>query len=56
MLWVAIVCGHRGVWLVLRDAVEVDDAVAQMDVIAGEADGPLDQEEVGWSGWACRRR
>ena len=47
---VAIVDGLGGLWLVLGDTVEVDDAVAEVDVVAGDADGALDQEEVGVAG------
>ncbi len=47
MLGVAVVGGHAGLGLVLGDAVEVDDAVAEVDAVAGDADGALDEEEVG---------
>ena len=51
MLGVVVGGGHACLRLVLRDAVEVDDAVAEMDVIAGDADGALDEEEVGFAGF-----
>ena len=47
VLWVAVVGGHPGLRLVLGDSVEVDDAVAEVDAVAGDADGALDEEEVG---------
>ena len=50
VLGVAVVDGHGGVRLILGDAVEVYDAVAQMDAVAGEADAALDQIEVGGLG------
>ena len=50
VLGIAVVAGHGGVGLVLRDAVEVEDAVAQMDAVAGKADAALDQIEVGGLG------
>ena len=40
-----------GLRLVLRDAVEVDDTVAEVDAIAGDADGALDEEEIGLAGF-----
>ena len=50
VLGIVVVDGHAGVWLVLRDAVEVDDAVAEMDAVAGDADGALDEEEIRLAG------
>jgi hypothetical protein len=50
VLGVVVGRGHAGVRLVLGDSVEVDDAVAEMDVIAGDADGALDEEEVRLAG------
>ena len=50
VLGIVVVDGHAGVWLVLRDAVEVDDAVAEMDSVAGDADGALDEEEIRLAG------
>jgi hypothetical protein len=44
---VSVVAGHAGVGLVLRDAVEVDDAVLEVDVVAGDADAALNEDEVG---------
>ena len=55
VLGVAVVDGLAGVGLVLGYAVEVDDAVAEVDVVAGDADGALDEEEVGVSGWGLRK-
>ena len=56
MIGIAVVLvGLDGVGLVLGDAVEVDDAVAEVDVVAGEADGALDQDEVGLSGLGLRK-
>ena len=52
---VAVVDGLGGLGLVLGDAVEVDDAVAEVDVVAGDADGALDQEEVGRFGLGLRK-
>jgi hypothetical protein len=49
---VAVVAGHAGVGLVLGDAVEVDDAVAEVDAVAGDGDAALDQVEVGLRGGA----
>ena len=46
VLGVVVVDGLAGVGLVLGYAVEVDDAVAEVDVVAGNADGALDEEEV----------
>lgn len=43
---VAVVDRLAGLRLVLGDAVEVDDAVAEVDSIAGDGDGALDQKEV----------
>jgi hypothetical protein len=43
---VAVFGGHAGVGFGLGDSVEVNDAVAEVDVIAGEADGTLDEDEV----------
>ena len=51
VLGVVVGGGHAGLGLVLRDAVEVDDAVAEMDAVAGNADGALDEEEVGFAGF-----
>ena len=50
VLGVVVVGGHAGVGLVLRDTVEVDDAVAEMDAVAGDADGALDEEEIRHAG------
>ncbi len=36
--------------LVLCDAVEVDDAVAEVDAVSGDADGALDEEEIRLAG------
>jgi hypothetical protein len=47
VLGIAIEGGLACLRFILRNAVEVDDAVAQMDVVAGDSDGALDQEEVG---------
>jgi hypothetical protein len=47
---VYVAVGLGGLWLVLSDAVEVDDAIAEMEVVARKADGALDQDEVFW-GW-----
>ena len=46
MLVVAVVGGLAGLGFILGDAVQVDDAVAEVDAVAGNADGALDQEEV----------
>jgi hypothetical protein len=46
VLRVAVVFGFASVGLVLRDAVEVDDAVAQVEVVAGDADDALDEVEI----------
>src|SRR6266478_8601703 len=51
VLGVVVGGGHAGLGLVLRDTVEVDDAVAEMEVIAGDADGALDEEEVRFAGF-----
>ena len=51
VLGVVVGDGHAGVGFVLRDAVEVDDAVAEMDLVARDADGALDEEEVGFAGF-----
>src|SRR6266566_1608745 len=51
VLGIVVGGGHAGLGLVLRDAVEIDDAVAEMEVIAGDADGALDEEEVGFAGF-----
>ena len=50
VLGVAVVAGHLGVGLVLGDAVEVDDAVLEVDAVAGDADAALDEVEVGGFG------
>jgi hypothetical protein len=50
VLGVAVVDGLAGLGLVLGNAVEVDDAVAEVDVVAGDADGALDEEQVGGLG------
>ena len=50
VLGVAVVHGHASVGFVLGDAVQVDDTVAEMDVVAGDGDGALDQEEVRLAG------
>jgi len=50
VLGVVVVGGHAGVGLVLRDAVEVDDTVAEMDAVAGYADGALNEEEIRLAG------
>ena len=42
--------GGLGEGLVLRNAVDVDDPVVEMDVIAGDADEPLHQVQVRLSG------
>jgi hypothetical protein len=42
-----VIVGLDGLGFVLGDAVEVDDAVAEMDAVPREADGTLDQDEVG---------
>jgi hypothetical protein len=42
---------HAGVRLVLGDSVEVDDAIAEVDVIAGDANGALDEEEIRLAGF-----
>ena len=41
--------GRLCVGLSLRHAVDDDDAVAQMKMIAGNANEPLDQKQVGIS-------
>src|ERR1700733_1776052 len=41
---------HAGVRLVLRDAVEVDDAIPKMDFVTRYADSALDEEQVGFAG------
>jgi hypothetical protein len=46
VLRISVVYGLAGLRLILRDSVEVDDAVAEMDVVAGDADGAFDEEEV----------
>ena len=51
MLGIVVGGGHAGVGFVLRDAVEVDDSVAEVDVVAGNADGAFDEEEVGLAGF-----
>ena len=51
VLLVAVIGGHTGVGLILSDSVEVDDAVAKTDMVAGNADGALDEEEVGFTGF-----
>ena len=48
VLGVAVFDGFTGLRLVLGDAVEVDDAVAEMDVIARDADGAFNEKEI-WS-------
>ena len=45
-----VIVGLDGLGFVLGDAVEVDDAVAEMDAVPREADGTLDQDEVGLLG------
>lgn len=50
VLGIVVVDGHAGVGLVLCDAVEVDDAVAEVDAVAGDADGALDEEEIRLAG------
>ena len=50
VLGIVVVGWHAGVGLVLRDAVEVDDAVAEVDAVAGDADGALDEEEIRLAG------
>ncbi len=50
VLRVVVVGGHAGVGLVLCDAVEIDDAVAEVDAVAGNADGALDEEEIRLAG------
>ena len=44
--WFSGVC-WLGMRLGLRHAVENDDAVAQMNVVAGNADQALDQKQIG---------
>ena len=44
---IAVVARHLGVGLVLGDAVEVDDAVLQVDAVAGDADAAFHEVEVG---------
>ena len=51
VLRVVVGDGHSGVGLVLRDTVEIDDAVAEADVVARNADGALDEEEVRLAGF-----
>lgn len=51
VLGIVVVDGHAGVGLVLRDAVEVDDAVAHVDAVAGDADGAFDEEEIRLAGF-----
>jgi hypothetical protein len=50
VLGIVVVDGHTSVGLVLCDAVEVNDAVAEMNSVAGDADGALDEEEIRLAG------
>ena len=47
VLGIVVYGGHAGVGLVLSDAVEVDDTVAEVEVVTGDGDGALDEVEVG---------
>ena len=38
--------GGLGVRVGLRDSIEDDDAITQVDVVAGHADEPLDEKKV----------
>src|SRR5437762_7188033 len=51
VLGIVVGGGHAGLKLILRYAVEVDDTVAEMDAIAGNADGAFDEEQVGLAGF-----
>jgi hypothetical protein len=50
VLGIVVVDGHACVGLVLCDTVEVDDAVAEVDAVAGNADGAFDEEEIRLAG------
>ena len=50
VLGIVVVDGLAGHGFVLRDAVEIDDAIAEVDAVAGDADGALDEVEVGGLG------
>src|SRR5271170_5982755 len=51
VLGIVVGGGHAGVGLVLCDTVDVDDAVAEMNAVAGNADGAFDEEEVRLAGF-----
>ena len=52
---VSVVAGHAGVGLVLGDAVEVHDAVVQVDVVAGMPMQRLTRRRSGVSGCGLRK-
>ena len=47
VLRIFVVLHGPGVGLVLGDAVEVDDAVREVEVVAGNGDDALDEDQVG---------
>ncbi len=51
VLGVVVRDGHASEGFVLGDSVEVDDSVAEVDLVAGDADGALDEEEIGFAGF-----
>ena len=55
VLGVVIVYRHSGVRLVLCDSVKVDNSVAKVKVIAGEADGAFTRKRSGVSGLGLRK-
>jgi hypothetical protein len=50
VLHVAVFDGHRCLRLVLSNAVEINDSVAEVNAVAGDADGALDEEEIRLAG------
>src|SRR5271170_6208900 len=44
VLGIVVGGGHAGLRLVLRDAVKVDDAVAEVNAVAGDTNGAFDEE------------
>src|SRR5215469_5683623 len=46
ILRVAVFSRHRGIWFTLGDAVHINHAVSQMNMVAGNADRSLHKNEV----------